>query len=145
MNKHLIIVFNIGIILLLSACNSMLVNNCDINVVNSNGIPCWVLNTPEQGIVVNMPRHIKPEETRHQLLQKATVELSAMANGLEVSQDSRVDKVVHVINSNVSNQSKVTSLSTVSSAKDSKLVKVKVKALWTDRRTETVYMWAILD
>jgi len=133
--------------ILLSSCVSTVPkkqDTCDINVLGVDGRPCWVNIIPKQGIVVNMARNIRPEKTREALFQKAVVELSAMKGGLGVSQDTVVNKVVQVHNSNVSNKSSVISLATVTSANEKDYIKAKVKASWVDRRTDKMYMWVVL-
>jgi len=118
---------------------------CDVNVIDDNGLPCWVNKTPEKGIVVDMAKHIIPAKTRETLFQKAVVELAATQGGLGVSQDAVVSKVVRVHNDNISGHSSVTSLATVTTANESIVVKAKVKDSWTNLITQKVYMWVVLE
>ena len=113
--------------------------------MGANGRPCWVNITPKTGIVVNMSQHIKPEKTREILFKKAVVELAAMQEGLSVSEDAVVNKVVEVHDGAVSGHSSVVSYTVVRSANESTLVKAKIKDSWLNIATQKMYMWVILE
>ncbi|BCG64025.1 MAG: hypothetical protein methR_P1790 [Methyloprofundus sp.] len=119
--------------------------DCNANVMDKNGRPCWVNKTPPEGVVVQMAKHIKPEKTRALLFNRAVVELAAANGGLDVSQDAVVSKVVSVKNDDVSGHSSVTSFATVTSANESIEVRAKVRDLWNDLITQKIYMWVVLE
>ncbi len=134
-------------ILILSSCATTKPQPvaCVANVMDANGRPCWVNKTPQEGVVVQMAKHIKPEKTRALLFNRAVVELAATHGGLDVSQDAVVSKVVMVHNDNVSGNSSVTSFATVTSANESIEVKAKVRDAWNDLITQKMYMWVVLE
>lgn len=138
---------NLLVLFLLSSCALIETEEpeCDRNVIAKNGKPCWVNKTPQTGIVVNMSQHIKPEKTREILFKKAVVELAALQEGLSISEDAVVNKVVRVKNDAVSGHSSVTSFTVVRSANESTLVKAKIKDSWLDIATQKLYMWVILE
>lgn len=119
--------------------------DCNANVIDANGKPCWVNKTPEKGIVVNMSQHIRPEETRGELFKKAVVELAVTQDGLSVSQDAVVNKVTQVHNDNVRGHSSVTSITMLTTANESVVVKAKIKDSWLDIATQKLYMWVVLS
>ncbi len=119
--------------------------NCTANVIESNGRPCWVNVHPKTGIVVNMTKHVRPEKTREILFNAALAELSVSQNGVGVAQDAVVKKVVEERNNSYSGRTSMTSLSVITSAKESTEVKARVEAVWNDYATQKLYMWVVLE
>jgi len=140
----------LGIVLLgvLSSCatsNKAQKVSCTANIIEANGRPCWVNIKPGNGVVVNMTKHIRPEKTREILFKSAISELSVTQNGVGVAQDAVVKKVVEEHNDSYSGHTSMTSLSVITSAKDSVEVKAKVAAVWNDYVTQKLYMWVVLE
>jgi len=132
----------------LSACatTSELQNvACTANQIESNGRPCWVNKKPEEGIVVNMAKHIRPEKTRGILFKSALAELSVSQNGVEVAQDAVVNKKVEEHNDTFTGRTSMTTLSVITTAKGAVEVKAKVKAVWSDNAVQKLYMWVVLE
>lgn len=139
-----LILLSVSLLGLLSACATSGQTekvNCTANVIESNGRPCWVNIKPENGIVVNMTKHIRPEKTREILFNSVLAELSVAQNGVGVAQDAVVKQVVEVHNDSYSGRTSMTSLSVITTAKDSVQVKAKVVAVWNDYATQKLYMW----
>jgi len=132
---------------LLSACatTKQKTVNCTANVIEANGRPCWVNKHPRQGVVVNMAKHIKPEKTRKILFNSAVTELSVAQNGVGVTQDAIVNQVVEEHNDTISGHTSMTSLSVITTAKESTEVKAKIEAVWNDYATQKLYMWVVLE
>lgn len=118
---------------------------CTANIIESNGRPCWVNVHPKTGIVVNMAKHVRPEKTREILFNAALAELSVAQNGVGVAQDAVVKKVVEEYNDNYSGRTSMTSLSVITTAKESTEVKARVEAVWNDYATQKLYMWVVLE
>jgi len=117
---------------------------CMGNEIEQNGKPCWVNTDPGVGVVVNMPKHIRPEKTREILFNTALTELSVM-QGASVLQEAVVSKKVEVHNASVSKNASVTSFSVITTPKDSTTIKAKIKAVWNDYATQKLYMWVVLE
>jgi len=118
---------------------------CTANHIENNGRPCWVNKKPREGIVVNMTRHIRPEKTREILFKSALTELAVSQNGVGVAQDAVVNKKVEEHNNNVTASTSITTLSVITTAKESVEVKAKVKAVWNDYAVQKLYMWVVLE
>ena len=138
-------VFLLGILSSCATFNKTSKLKCTANVIESNGRPCWVNAHPKVGIVVNMAKHIRPEKTREILFQSALSELSVSQNGVGIAQDAVVNKVVEEHNDSYSRHTSITSLSVITTAKESVEVKAKVEAVWNDHATQKLYMWVILE
>jgi hypothetical protein len=109
-----------------------------------DGVPCWVTQHPNEGVVVSMAQHIDPAKTREVLFNKAIVELAARSEGMNVSQDSIISKRVHSVNGNVDERSQVSTLSAVNTGGNEVNVKAKIKAHWKDPMTHKLYLWVIM-
>ncbi|NOQ15952.1 MAG: hypothetical protein GQ581_02735 [Methyloprofundus sp.] len=146
--KNCKILFTVALFGVMSACATSGKTqkvSCTANIIESNGRPCWVNIKPERGIVVSMAKHVKPEKTREILFNSALAELSVTQNGVGVAQDAVVKKIVEERNDSYSAQTSMTSLSVITTAKDSVGVKAKVNAVWNDYATQKLYMWVVLE
>jgi len=62
-----------------------------------------------------------------------------------VAQDAVVNKKVEEHNNNVTASTSITTLSVITTAKESVEVKAKVKAVWNDYAVQKLYMWVVLE
>ncbi len=135
------------IFIVISACSTvskMGTKHCDTAIIDVNGFPCWVNQTPQQGVVMSMSQHIDPSKTREILFKKALLEIAAGKGGLSITEDSIVKKRVEVHGSrHVSQKAEVISLASVKTARGDITVKAKVKDEWTHPNSKKMYLWVI--
>ncbi|MDC9727832.1 MAG: hypothetical protein PSN04_00700 [Methyloprofundus sp.] len=144
-HQALLSFFLLGILTACTTSNQTKKVDCTANVMEANGRPCWVNIKPTHGIVVNMTKHVKPEKTREILFKSALTELSVTQNGVGIAQDAVVKKVVEERNNSHTGHTSMTSLSVITTAKESKAVKARIEAVWNDYATQKLYMWVILE
>lgn len=134
---RLVLVFSL--IVLVSSCGGMQKKQSDL----CGDRPCWVVNSPKEGIVVSMADHVDPNKTREVLFNKALVELAAESEGFNVSQDSIVKKNVVNRNGNMSETAQVVTLANVNTGGGETRIQAKIKGQWKDPYTRKLYLWVV--
>ncbi|QEP42528.1 hypothetical protein D5085_04890 [Ectothiorhodospiraceae bacterium BW-2] len=132
-------------VLLLGGCSQLNPFGCQAGDFHRSGKPCWVVEPPERGLVVESPFYIRREQTRAHLFEQALVELSRRRYGAEVNTKSIVKKYQQVINNNSFSKGSVVSLATVNTPEGAVEIKAKIIDEWRDQRAEKMYLWVEED